>query len=162
MSGTLKFDREYAEFAPQVRDFERADDVGLVVTEFLWDEGAPFYAIGELMEARINAVPLGDGDPSSEELIDLVFRMPAKWSGGGFYYEIVLRVEGGAVYAGWIFGETLRVGDDVVNGHRVLETDVGGETLRFVYNLSSGRYQLDPPMMNVATLSARRIAKRRR
>jgi hypothetical protein len=161
MAGTLKFNREFAEFGPQIRNFEKADDVGLVVTEFMWDGGVPFYSIGNLMGARINAVPLGDGDPPSEELIDLVFRMPTGVE-GSFYYEIVLRVEGGAAYAGWLFGETVSVRDEVVNGHRVLETIAGGETLRYTYDLQSGRYLLDPSTLTMTTAPARRIAKRRR
>ena len=160
MAGTLKFNREYAGFGPQIRDFEKDNDVGIVVTEFLWDSGVPFYSIGALMKARINAVPLGDGDPPSEDLIDLVFRMPTATE-DSFYYEIVLRVEGAAAYGGWIFGETLSVLDDVVNGHRVLETSVSGETLRFIYDLQTGRYQLDPATLTLTTMPARRIAKRR-
>ncbi|WP_299289059.1 hypothetical protein [uncultured Tateyamaria sp.] len=162
MSGTLQFNREFAEFGPQVRNFEKADDVGFVVTELLWDGGAPFYAIGELMDARINATPLGEGDPASEELIDLVLRFPTRGEGDGFWFEIVLRVEGGAAYAGWIFGEELAVTDEIVNGHRVLEASAGGTTLRYVYDLMSGRYSLDPTAVNLATADARRIAKRRR
>ena len=161
MSGTLNFNREYGDFGPQVRGFEKADDVGFVVTEFLWFEGRPFYPIGALMNARISAVPLGDGDPPSEELIDLVFRMPTSIA-HEFWYEIVLRVEGGAAYGGFIFGETLSVRDEVVNGHRVLEAGFSGATQRFAYDLVTGTYRLDPATMTMPTATARRIAKRHR
>ena len=54
MAGTLKFDREYSDFGPKIRAFEKADDVGYVVTEFLWYDNAPFYPIGDLMESPIS------------------------------------------------------------------------------------------------------------
>lgn len=161
MAGTLKFSREFAEFGPHIRDFEKANDVGIIVTEFLWFWGAPFYPIGDLMEARISAVPLGDGDPSSEELIDLVFQMPSG-NPDEFFYEIVLRVEGNAVYGGFAYGASLSVRDEIVNGHRVLEAKVGGDIVRYIYQLDIGQYGVDEATVSVTTALARRIAKRRR
>ena len=161
MAGTLKFDREYSDFGPKIRAFEKADDVGYVVTEFLWYDNAPFYPIGDLMESPISTVWLGDGEAQSEELIDIVFRMPGGEDETWFFYEIVLRTDTGAVYGGFAAGETLRVLDEIVNGHRVLESDFLGQPSRYVYEPTEGRYQLSATL-NATALQVRQIAKRRR
>lgn len=161
MAVELKFDREYADFGPKIREFEKADDVGYVATEFLWYEGAPFYPIGDLMEAPISAIWLGEEEAPSEELIDLVFRMPTGGDESWFFYEIVLRTKTGAVYGGFAAGETLRVLEEIVNGHRILEADFFGQPSRYVYEPTVGRYQLSTTL-NATALRVRQLSKRRR
>ena len=162
MAGTLQFNRKYAEFGSRIRDFEKDDEVGFVVSEFLWYDGAPFYPVGAVIDAHVSAVWLGEGDAPTEDLIDLVFRMRPSPNQDFTLYEIVLRDQGGAFYGGWVFGDNLRVTDEVVNGHRVLETDDLGATARFVFVPTQGQYQYDGSPIRATTARARSIAKRRR
>src|SRR5690349_14760992 len=89
MVGTISFNRDYAAFGSQVRPFEKSDDVGIVVSEFLWYDGLPFYPIGALIDAKISSAWLGEGEAPSGDTadLDLIFKM-----GGDFgYFEIILR-----------------------------------------------------------------------
>lgn len=78
MSGKISFRRTYAGYGDNVRPFERANDIGSVITEFLWYEGSPFYPLGDLISANISSVWLGAGEPTKddEDNLDLVFKMP--------------------------------------------------------------------------------------
>ncbi len=163
MAGELQFNRDYAAFGNQVRAFEKDDDVGLIVTELLWFENSPFYPVGAIIDAQITSVWLGEGDAPSTEDIDLIFRMRKFDEGDDFhFYEIVLRADNAAFYGGWVFGDKLSVSDEVVNGHRVLNTEDLGDKLRFVFEPNVSRYQLDASPLRSSTARIRRIVKTRR
>ncbi len=169
MSGTIKFTRDLAEWGSRVRDFERADDVGIVFTELLWFFGTPFYPIDTLMRARISSAWLGNGEAVEEDALDLILRMRLESDDSSdeySFYEIVLRGDSAPFYAGFVDGTNLRVLDEVVNGHRVLETDFEGDVWRFVFvpglGNGAGQYQFQQIVGAAETASIRARGKRLR
>lgn len=168
MAGKLTFNRRYAEFDKEVRDFEKSDDVGYVVTQFLWWEGAPYYPIGALMDADIGAIWLGEDDPQSSDVIDLIFRMrPFDPASNIYEFEIVMRNGVEPFYAGYAVGSEMTVTDEVTNFHRVLVTQFDGAEFRYVFNPAIGQYQLDESLVVEGPASelaakVRRAHKRRR
>ncbi len=138
----IRFSKEFATWGLRVRPLEKADDVGLVVTEFLWFEGAPFYPISALNEARVSSVWLG-GESSSDEdedNLDLIFEM-GEIADRAKFYEIVLRSEVGTSYGGYVAGDDLEVTDEIVNGHRVIIASVDQFKDRYEYAPGCGQYQ---------------------
>lgn len=143
MAGVLKFNRGYAEFGANIRDFEKTNDVGMIVTEFLWYYQRPFYPIASIVDSKITSVWLGEDEPKGKESLDLIFRMAQFEEPDGFdLYEIVLRGDAKTAYGGWVAGKNLRVSDDIVNGHRVLETENDGYLERYTYSLMDQKYHL--------------------
>ncbi|WP_159945979.1 hypothetical protein [Rhizobium sp. 18065] len=125
--------------------YQRADDVGYAVTEFLWFDGKPFYPIGALADARIAALRLSAGafDEGDEDNLDLIFQM--REAGGGHFFEVVLRSNSGTSYAGWLWGQELEVLNEVAANHRVLLVECNGSKIRYAYNDEKGRYMCDGP-----------------
>ena len=74
MAGTVQFNRDYAVFGKDVKPYEKADDVGTVVSQIVctWS-----YPIGALINAKISGIWLGEGEkPAGDvENIDLLFKM---------------------------------------------------------------------------------------
>ncbi|TYC65783.1 hypothetical protein FMN63_25800 [Stappia sp. BW2] len=161
MSGKISFRRNYAAYGDNVRPFERANDIGSVITEFLWYEGAPFYPFGDLVSATISSVWLGAGEPTKddEDNLDLVFKMPE--SDGGNFFEIVLRSSGGTSYGGWAWGQDLEVTDTVVSGHRVLVAHANELCVFLEYSLEKGKYvqRNIESDCKVSTSTVRRLTK---
>ena len=164
MAGTIQFNRDYAAFGSQVKPYEKADDVGLVVTEFLclW-----FYPIGALVNAKISAIWLGEGEkPAGDtENIDLLFKMG---SSGEPFIEIILRSTGNPpVYGGWVAGDSVDVTDEIVNGQRVLVTTLEGSKLRWEYTLDADpfpQYVLVGPAAGakMSTAASRKLQRKPR
>lgn len=159
MAGQIQFNRTYAQFGAQVKEYEKSDDVGFVVTEFLWFEGFPFYPISSLIDAKITGIWLGEGERPAADTnnIDLIFKMAGMGEG---LYEIVLRSDDGTFYGGWFFGDTLEVTDEIVAGHRVVIGSSGGEHFRFEFDPSIGQYRLvETAGAALSTSSARKSVK---
>jgi len=159
MTGNLIFNRNYMTFTLHTEPYQRADDVGYAVTEFMWFDGRPFYPIGALTDARIAYLRLSDGpfDEGDEDNLDLIFQM--REAGGGHFFEVVLRSNTGTSYAGWLWGQDVEVLDEIVANHRVLLVDCNGSKMRYEYSLSQGRYKCDDLGAN-SKASFRRAAKR--
>src|SRR6218665_3349035 len=89
MTTSLIFNRAYLAFSTQAEPYQRADDVGYAITEFMWFHGKPFYPIGALACAQVASVRLsqGDFDALDEDNIDLVFRM--RETEGDSFFELV-------------------------------------------------------------------------
>lgn len=140
MTGKIPFSKNYAVFDTQLKPFQKADDVGLVVTEFLTYEGRPFYPFGSIAQAKVAAVWLGQTErpADDEDNLDLIFRM--REAEGGHFYEIVRRSSAGTSYGGWVWGQSLEIGDEISSGHRVLTANVGGKRDRFVFDPGLARY----------------------
>lgn len=134
MAGTIQFNRHFAAFGNQVNPYEKADDVGSVLSWMLgkWNY---LYPVGALVNAKISAIWLGKGERPAGDVdnLDLLFQMAQSGSG---YFEIILRSKGNPpVYGGWASGESLDVTDEIVNGQRVLIATTGAEKTRYVYTL---------------------------
>lgn len=134
MAELMQFDRCYAAFREDIRPFERADDVGFVVSLFLASHGSPRYPIGDLIGARLCSVWLGAGNPPEhdEDNLDLIFEIGGSESVRS--YEIVLRSSGGTVYGGCLTGIAPKVTDEIIHGHRVLTTELRGRTVRYEFS----------------------------
>lgn len=130
-------------FTLHTEPYQRADDVGYAVTEFMWFDGKPFYPIGALADARIATLRLSAGafDDGDEDNLDLIFQM--REVGGGHFYEVILRSNTGTSYAGWLWGQELEVLDDVEANHRVLLVECNGSKIRYAYNDAQRRYMCD-------------------
>lgn len=142
MTVRIPFKKSYARFGNQVRPFEKADDVGLAITEFMWFEGRPFYPIGSLVDALVAPVRLGarDGDDLDEDNLDLIFQM--KEANGGHFFEIILRSEYGTAYGGRAWGRTIEIEDEIVAGHRVVVTRCAGLCNRYEFDPDVNRYHI--------------------
>ncbi|MEL6167842.1 MAG: hypothetical protein AAFR35_04075 [Pseudomonadota bacterium] len=120
MSNTVTFDRTYADFGGEVREFEKAPEV-IAAINVLMKEWP--YSIEDFLGARFTAEWLGsDQRPAKVRDLndhDLIFEM-----GDTGFYELVLRNDrGDSVYGGWLIGlEPVVVTDEVVHGHRVILT----------------------------------------
>ena len=94
-------------FEPRIEPYQRADDVGYAVSEFMWFKGRPFYPVSALVHAKVAHARLSaeKGDEEDEDNLDILFRMPLV--AGGHFFEIVLRSNEGTSYGGWVWGEEL-------------------------------------------------------
>lgn len=167
MNAYVSFNRDFAEFGNKVRPFERANDVGYVVTELMWYEGWPYYPTDALMDATITSLWLGEGEPKTEESIDLVLRFsPPEHDAPENYYffEIIIRGEGEAYYGGFCDGTSMHATDEIVNGHRVIETEFEGSVSRWVYTPGDGsgpgQYKIQQLLGSPSSASVRRRGKR--
>ncbi|WP_245519282.1 hypothetical protein [Neorhizobium sp. JUb45] len=133
MKSPLSFTRPYLAFSSMMEPYQRADDVGYVVTEFMSFKGRPYYPIGALTSARVTPVHLTARNPdeADEDNLDLIFRM--REAEGGYFFEIVLRCSQGTRYGGWIWGYEIEILDEVVEGYHVLSTHDGKNSWRFTY-----------------------------
>jgi len=135
MVGELKFTRDYAQYGDDVRDFEKASDVGAVLAETLRRYSYPYNVyIGQ----KFTSIWLREGEPKSKdpEDLDLIFV-----AGGQGFLEIVLRDQGfDAVYGGWLVdGESVEVTNEIVNGYRVINVTMqSGETERHEFIFGEG------------------------
>lgn len=136
----IAFNSRYLVFDHRTEPYQRADDVGYVISEFLWFKGRPFYPVSALAQARINEANLAarEYNKDDEDNLDLIVRMPK--SEGGHYFEIILRSNEGTAYGGWAWGEELRYLDRFVNGYRVIATSIEGRTVTFEYSTRWHRY----------------------
>lgn len=118
--------------------YQRADDVGFVITEFLWLDGKPFYPVSALAHAKVSQVALAFSGGEAEDNCDLVFQMPK--SEGGHFFEIVLRSDLATFYGGWVWGDELEYLDRYKNGYRVLCSRIHGKQVKFEYSEQERRY----------------------
>lgn len=137
----LAFNSQYLVFDNRTDPFQRADDVGYVISEFLWFKGRPFYPVTALAQAKISEINLAASTCNGidEDNLDLIFRMPR--SEGGHYFEVILRSNEGTAYGGWAWGEELSFLDCFVNGYRVLAAYVEGHPVTFEYSARWKRYR---------------------
>ena len=129
MAGVIQFNRNFAAFGNQVNPWEKSDTVGQVITELLCIWG---YPVGELIEAKISGIWLGEGErPENDpDKLDIIFKMR---TASPQYYEIVLRTEDDAWYGGFFEGQSLEVTDEIVNGHRVVYAINNGMRIRYEF-----------------------------
>lgn len=145
-------------------DILKAEDVGLVATEFLFFENRPFYPVGSLLNAVVTEVSLGTGAINPGALNDLIFEMsPSTFQPTGYcIFEILLRTGTGAAYGGWAFGSALEVTSNFASGHRMLRTTFRDETLNFAFSPDYGRYKLmSDDLQGLSTGEIRELAKSR-
>ncbi len=165
MTEVVTFERDYATWVGQARPFEKADDVGYVVSEFLWFLGTPFYPIGGLVDAKVSSVWLGAGDRplGDEDNLDLIFKMRI-FPEGRQFFEIVLRSDAGASYGGWIYGQSVEIGEEIVNAHRVIIAEADGVKERYEFHPSDGQYHLASSVDEEfkSPIIVRRMSKRSR
>ena len=139
-SGMTTFSHPYMVFDQLVEPYQRADDVGYIISEFMWFEGRPFYPISALANAKVTYTTLSDkpSDGFDEDNVDVIFRMPGV--SGGCFFEIVLRSDAGTFYGGWLWGQELEVLNEVINGYRVLLTRYEHNPIRFEFSEKERRY----------------------
>jgi hypothetical protein len=122
------------------------------------------YPVGALVNAKISAIYLGQGEKPAGDVDDLDLISKMAQPGDGFF-EIVLRSKGNApVYGGWAYGESLEVTDEIVNGHRVLIAKLGAQKRRYEYRLNASpapMYFLADVALNatLSTAAARKLAQ---
>jgi hypothetical protein len=159
MMKRMSFNSSYLQFSSYTEPYQRADDVGYAITEFMWFKGYPFYAIGALTEAKVAYARLAQGDfeETDQDNFDLVFRMGE--SGGGHFFELVLRSDKGTAYGGWVWGEDLLVTDEFINGYRVLATNHAAGQTHFAYSRRRRGYQCigRPPVDKAAVVLPHRV-----
>ncbi len=116
MSGTITFNRTYADYDPSVRDFEKAPEISEILSYVLCTYN---YPVSALIGGKFSAVWLKEGDRkgADKDDLDLIFEMRDQ----GFF-EIILRDENYApVYGGYLLaGKSVTVTDEVVSGYRVI------------------------------------------
>lgn len=137
MSGKVQFNRDLAEWGPQVKEWEKSDDVGYVISEIL----CLYYPVGALMTAKISGNWLGEGErPENDpETLDLMLKMTDTL--GDHYVEIILRSTTFFPFnAGYVVGHEVEITDTLVNGHRVLISSNGD--YKFRYEFDGSRYTL--------------------
>ncbi|TPP05866.1 hypothetical protein [Rhizobium glycinendophyticum] len=136
----IAFMSQYMMFDGRIEPYQRADDVGYAISEFLWFEERPFYPASALAQAKVAQVNLCSlqGSEDNQDNCDLVFQMPK--ADGGHFYEIVMRSDNGTAYGGWAWGETLECLDQIANGYRVLRTQIHETQASFEYSSKSRRY----------------------
>jgi len=142
----IAFNGSYMAFEPRIEPYQRADDVGYAVSEFMWFKGRPFYPVSALVQARVAHARLSAerGDEDDEDNLDILFRMPMV--AGGHFFEIVLRSNEGTSYGGWAWGEELEIMNEVVNGYRVLAGKFDGRLIRFEFSKRFHRYTTVEPL----------------
>ncbi|AVH43585.1 hypothetical protein G6M70_08645 [Agrobacterium tumefaciens] len=133
-------------FEPRIEPYQRADDVGYAVSEFMWFKGRPFYPVSALVHAKVAHARLSaeKGDEEDEDNLDILFRMPLV--AGGHFFEIVLRSNEGTSYGGWVWGEELEILNEFVNGYRVLAGKFDDRLIRFEYSRRFQRYRTIEPL----------------
>ncbi|AYD04389.1 hypothetical protein [Neorhizobium sp. NCHU2750] len=146
MANPIVFGRSYMAFTAVTEPYQRADDVGYAIAEFMSFKGRPYYPIGALANTRIAASRLSAGDvlEADEDNLDLIFRM--REAEGGYFFEIVLRSSQGTRYGGWLWGYDVEVTDEIVNGYRVIETIEGSRRWRFEFCDNANHYQSVDPL----------------
>lgn len=157
MTGQNKFNRTYATYGPDVRDFEKDTDVSTVLTDILcaWS-----YPASALIGCQFSAQWLGDGErpENKPETLDLIFEM----CGTGFL-EIVVRGSGNSPqYGGWLVaGPVIDVRDEIANGYRVIVvTQADGTLIRHEFTPGFG-YEPVPGLAAVPLVASRRVRARR-
>ncbi|MCA0256806.1 MAG: hypothetical protein LCH47_09460 [Proteobacteria bacterium] len=137
----IKFSNPLLLFDQSSVPYQRADDVGFVITEFLWFDGKPFYPASALAHAKVSQVALSfsEGGSEAEDNCDLIFQMPK--AEGGHFFEIVLRSDLATFYGGWVWGEEIEYLDRYKNGYRVLCSRIHGKQVTFEYSEQERRYQ---------------------
>lgn len=133
-------------FEPRTEPYQRADDVGYAVSEFMWFKGRPFYPVSALVHAKVAHARLSakKSDDQDEDNLDILFRMPVV--AGGHFFEIVLRSNEGTSYGGWLWGEELEILNEFVNGYRVLAGKFDDRLIRFEYSKRFQRYRTAEPL----------------
>lgn len=133
-------------FEPRIEPYQRADDVGYAVSEFMWFKGRPFYPVSALVHAKVAHARLSakKGDEEDEDNLDILFRMPLV--AGGHFFEIVLRSNEGTSYGGWVWGEELEILNEFVNGYRVLAGKFDDRFIRFEYSKRFQGYRTIEPL----------------
>jgi hypothetical protein len=150
MAGLVRFTRDYGEFGNQVREFEKTEDVTLILGT--WAAGVSILTqppttvqipLGRIIVAKIAAERLSQGSGGDESELSLIFRVVDPEFPGIADYVIVMRSEGEAWYGGSLLGddETLVIRDDIVRGHRVLETKSGTDKVTWEYHYNTSRYE---------------------
>lgn len=137
MSGTVQFNRDFAEWGPQVNPWEKTDDVGFVISEILYS----YYPVGALMTAKISGNWLGEGEkPANDpETLDLMLKMRGPY--GYDFIEIILRSTSfSPFHAGYLDGGDVEITDTLVNGHRVLISTDG--QFKYRYEFDGSHYSL--------------------
>lgn len=136
----IAFNCHYMMFDGRIEPYQRADDVGYAISEFLWFDGRPFYPASALAQAKVAPVNLCSLQVSedNQDNCDLIFQMPK--ADGGHFYEIVMRSDTGTDYGGWAWGETLECLDQYVNGYRVLRAHINNSQASFEYSSQCRRY----------------------
>jgi hypothetical protein len=137
----IVFNSQYMMFDHSIEPYQRADDVGYAISEFLWFEGRPFYPATALAHAKVAQVNLctSAGREDSQDNCDLIFQMPK--ADGGHFFEIVMRSDAGTTYGGWAWGEALECLDQYVNGYRVLKARINNAHEAFEYSVRCGQYE---------------------
>jgi hypothetical protein len=156
MADTVHFNRDYAAFGSEVKAYEKADDVGLVISEIICEFLFPVRA---LINAKISGIWLGEGEkPANDtENIDLLFKEAKPQEP---YIDIILRSTGNSpVYGGWVAGQTLQVTNEIVNGYRVLLTMWDGEQWRWEVSLDDSRYH-PAAGANLSSAAARKMQRK--
>lgn len=137
MSGKVQFNRDLAEWGPQVNPWEKTDDVGVVISDIL----DRYYPVGALMTGKISGNWLGEGErPANDpETLDLMLMM--REPDGDEYVEIILRSTSfSPFYAGFLVGGGVEITDTLVNSHRVLISTNG--QFKYRYEFDGSRYSL--------------------
>jgi hypothetical protein len=136
----IAFNSHYMMFDGRTEPYQRADDVGYAISEFLWFDGRPFYPASVLAQAKIAQVNLCalQASEDNQDNCDLIFQMPK--ADGGHFFEIVMRSDAGTAYGGWAWGETLECLDQYVNGYRVLRARINNTYVAFEFSVQCWRY----------------------
>lgn len=156
MAGKLKFTRDYALFGPEVRDFEKSEDINIVLAEIIcrWNYPYDVFIDEKFVSIWLRENEAGPNDPDN---LDLIFI--AKDQG---YAEIVLRDHNGqAVYGGYLeWGESAEVTDEIVNGYRVINvTLASGEVVRHEF-IQTGYVPVGPAATASLARAKRGISNR--
>jgi hypothetical protein len=151
MAGLVRFTRDYGEFGNQVAKFEKTEDVTLILTT--WAAAALVTVttppatvqipLGRIIVAKIAAERLSQGSGGGESELSLIFKVVDPEFPEFPDYVIVMRAEGEAWYGGLVLGddETLLIRDEIVRGHRVLETKSGTNKVTWEYHYNTSRYE---------------------
>lgn len=161
MSGTIQFNRSYAEFGPQVRPFEASTAVSFVLTGIMCEWQYPMNA---LIGCEFSAQWLGEGEkgPNDPEDLDLIFRMNATDLSDA-YYEVILR-DGNMVptYGGWIVpANSIEVLDEIVNGYRVIVAKTNDGDIRHEFDPTLGVGGQYVPASSVAAAASALVSRRK-
>lgn len=140
MAAKISFGKKYVTYGEELKPFEKADDVGIVITEFLSFRGRPFYPFGSIAQAKVATVRLGLPERTSddEDDVDLIFRM--READGGHFFEIVRRSSCGTSYGGWLWGQSIEICEEATFGQRVLFANANGRRDRFEFSQRLQRY----------------------
>ena len=137
MSTSVAFNRDFTVWSPDVKPWEKADDVGYVISEILWT----YYPVGALMGAKISGNWLGEGETPANDPDDLDLMLRFRDPGGFDYVEIIIRSTSYApFYAGYLIGGKVEITNDLVNGHRVLISSDG--QYKYRYEFDGAQYTL--------------------